>query len=68
MPYESNEDAGFGKKRSYATVCTSLNEQLALAIKAFELDTVFTIVRMLHDRNCVVSRKNQIFLNRFRDD
>ena len=67
--YISNKQLGMGSvKRNYTVACISLNEQLAEAIKCFELDTIYTILRMLKERNCSVNRKNQQFLDRFRDD
>jgi len=66
--YISNEDVGFGKKRNFGTACTSLNEQLALAIACMEFDNIAFYRRLLRDRSCDISRNNQQFLNRFKDD
>lgn len=66
--YISNRDLGMGSHRNYAQICVSLNERLRNAIACMELDTVFMLVRLLRDKQCVVNRKNKQFLDRFKDD
>ena len=67
--YVKNADVGFGhlKKTNYGK-CRELNSRLSEAIACFELDNMFMLVRLLKEKHCRLSRKNQKFLNRFEDN
>lgn len=68
MPYESNKDAGFGKKRNYAPICKSLQDELSISVRCFEVDRAFYFARLLRERNCPLSIKSKIFFNKFMSD